>query len=312
MSAWTGAVAEALVGEGHDVRVFARRRPELDTVPGTRTVGVRGPSFGAHGGTWLGWGAMAALARADRVVATTWPVATLAARMGLPLAVVAHGSDLAPRLVSTGACRRTFSLASRRFAVSRWLADRVPGGAWVLPAPVDAAPRPARLGSHTWAFVGRAIRGKGGDRFVRWVARAGVRGLMVGDGPELEAWRRLARVLGARIRFAGALRREEVRALIPVVDLVCLPARQGPDGMAEGLGLVLIEAAAVGVPTVGTAVGGVPEALGPEGLVVPDPDDAAAAVDAIRGWWSVERGERAWAWCREVHGGRRTARAVLA
>ncbi|MCB9687361.1 MAG: glycosyltransferase family 4 protein [Alphaproteobacteria bacterium] len=311
VAAWTGAVTDALVADGHDVRVFARHREDLEPIAGTRTVGVRGPSFGRRGGAWLGWRAMPSLARADRVLATTWPVATLAARMGLPLAVVAHGSDLAPRLVSTAVCRRTFSLSSRRFAVSRWLADRVPGGALVLPSPVDAAPHPARLDSGTWAFVGRALRGKGGDRFVRWVARAGVRGLMVGDGPELEAWRRLARVVGARIRFTGALRRDEVRALISVVDLVCLPARATPDGMEEGLGLVLLEAAAAGVPAVGTAVGGVPEALGPAGLVVEEPDDAGRAVAAIRAWWSRERGEQAWAWCRAVHGSHRTARAVL-
>ena len=50
----------------------------------------------------------------------------------------------------------------------------------------------------------------------------------------------------------------------------------------EGLPQVLFEAKAAGLPIVGTAVGGVPDALdgGRAGLLV-RPDDAAAAVDAV-------------------------------
>jgi glycosyltransferase involved in cell wall biosynthesis len=48
----------------------------------------------------------------------------------------------------------------------------------------------------------------------------------------------------------------------------------------EGLPQVLIEAFASGVPVVATAVGGVPEALGDGGLLIP-PGDAGAAVAAV-------------------------------
>lgn len=312
VAAWTGAVVAALAREGHQVRVFARRREGLEAVPGSVLTPVRGRSFGRWGGAWLGARALPALARADRVIATTWPVATLAARLGTDPVVVAHGAELASARLRERACARTWALASRRFAVSRWLAARVPGGAAVLPAPIDATGVPARPGSGTWCFVGRALHGKGGDRFVRWVATAGVRGLLVGDGPALASWRSLARELGARVRFTGGLGADEVRALLPVVDLVCLPARAGVDGMEEGLGLVLLEAAAAGVAAVGTRCGGVPEAVGPHGLVVEEPDDPAAAVGAVRAWWTPERGEAARAWCRATHGAARTARALLA
>jgi glycosyltransferase involved in cell wall biosynthesis len=52
--------------------------------------------------------------------------------------------------------------------------------------------------------------------------------------------------------------------------------------LTEGLPQVLLEAQAAGLPIVGTAVGGVPEALGggSTGLLVP-PADAQAAVDAV-------------------------------
>jgi glycosyltransferase involved in cell wall biosynthesis len=50
----------------------------------------------------------------------------------------------------------------------------------------------------------------------------------------------------------------------------------------EGLPQVLLEAQAAGLPIVGTAVGGVPEALGggATGLLIP-PSDARAAIDAV-------------------------------
>ncbi len=312
VATWTGAVVRGLAAAGHDVRVYARARSELEEAPGAALDGVRGPSFGRWGGAWLGWRALPDLARADRVLATTWPVATLAARLDLDLAVVAHGSDVTRPALSGRDFRRVWSQARRRFAVSRFLAERVPGGARVLPAPVDAEPRPASpRGEGVWAMVGRAVATKGGDRFVRLVARAGVTGIVVGDGPELGRWRALARELGARIRFVGAVDHDRVRGLLRSVDLVALLPRPLPDGSgAEGLGLAAIEAAAAGVPVVGCATGGLPEALGP-GLVLPDPDDADDAARRVREWWSSTRGAEAWAWCRERHGVGRAVDALL-
>lgn len=55
---------------------------------------------------------------------------------------------------------------------------------------------------------------------------------------------------------------------------------QPEPGRIEGFGLVLLEAAAQGCPSVATRVGGIPEAIGPTGVLV-DPGDIDAAAAAI-------------------------------
>lgn len=297
---WTARVASELVRRGHEVRVLARRREDLVELPGTRLTPVRGPSFGRYGGTWLGLRGIRALLGADAVLATTWPVATLATRLGAPVHVVAHGSDVTARRPDAGVWTR----ASGRWAVSRFLADRLADDgieAQPLPAPVSVAPFPAAVGDgRRWGLVARAVPGKGGERFVRLVAAADVDGVVVGDGPELPSWRALADRIGARINFRGAVPAERVAEEVRGLDLVCLLPTA-----PEGLGLALVEAAALGVPVVGCRAGGVPEAVGP-GLVLDDPDDARRSARQVRAWWSPDQGRRAWAWCRATHGVERT------
>jgi glycosyltransferase involved in cell wall biosynthesis len=305
------AIAGELAQRGHEVRVLCRHRDDLEVPAGVRVTGVRGPSFGRRGPWWLALRGLRAIHRADVVLATTWQVASRV-RHSRParLQILAHGSDVtrAPSRERTFA--RTWAAANDRWAVSAYLAGRLDQRgvhAEVLPAPVDLAPWPVPVGAGgCWGFVGRATRLKAGDRFVRWVAEAGVRGVVVGDGPALAGWQELARRLGATVQFTGALPRSDVRQLLHTLDLLVLCPRLDDDGGgAEGLGLVAIEAAAVGVPAVGCDTGGVREALGP-GLCVADPDDAAASVRQIRRWWHPARGRDAWAWCRATHGVRRT------
>jgi glycosyltransferase involved in cell wall biosynthesis len=58
--------------------------------------------------------------------------------------------------------------------------------------------------------------------------------------------------------------------------VLCVPSRRAPDGDAEGLGQVVLEAAAVGTPTVGYRHGGIPEAVrdGVTGLLAAEGDVA--------------------------------------
>jgi glycosyltransferase involved in cell wall biosynthesis len=63
---------------------------------------------------------------------------------------------------------------------------------------------------------------------------------------------------------------------------VFLLPRTYPDGTgAEGLGLVLLEARAMSVEVVGCRCGGVPEAIGPSGLLLDDPDDLARSLEQL-------------------------------
>jgi glycosyltransferase involved in cell wall biosynthesis len=99
---------------------------------------------------------------------------------------------------------------------------------------------------------------------------------LVGDGPmrpSLEAQRDR---LGLRdlVEFSGA--QQDVRPLLRGADLFVLPSR------SEGVSLALLEAMAMGLPIVATAVGGTPEVTGPGrgGLVVP-PEQPGALADAM-------------------------------
>ncbi|MCG5509918.1 glycosyltransferase family 4 protein [Ectothiorhodospira lacustris] len=103
-----------------------------------------------------------------------------------------------------------------------------------------------------------------------------VRLLFFGQGP-LEAQLR-ARIedmgLTGRVRLMGF--RDDLERILPCLDLVVHPADM------EGLGVSLLQAAAAGVPLVGTRVGGVPEIIGDDeaGVLVP-PGDAPALSRAV-------------------------------
>lgn len=100
----------------------------------------------------------------------------------------------------------------------------------------------------------------------------------VGHGPlEDELRRAHARSgLGGRFRFLGF--RPDVGRLLAAADVFCLASRQ------EGLPVAFMEATAMGVPTVATAVGGLVDHVreGPDspGVLVP-PDDPAALGAAL-------------------------------
>ncbi len=83
--------------------------------------------------------------------------------------------------------------------------------------------------------------------------------------------------LGDRVQFAGARTGTELDRAYAAADLLVLASH------AETYGMVVTEALARGVPVVATDVGGVAEALGEGGLLVP-PRDPAALGAALRAW----------------------------
>jgi L-malate glycosyltransferase len=97
--------------------------------------------------------------------------------------------------------------------------------------------------------------------------------LVVGDGPQRAVWK--AQATGLNARFIG--QRDDVHHLLRnVIDIVILPSD------SEAFGLVLLEAAAAGLPRIGSNIGGIPEAIrhDVDGLIVPV-GDAAALSSAI-------------------------------
>lgn len=103
--------------------------------------------------------------------------------------------------------------------------------------------------------------------------------LAIGDGPDLERLRAQVSSEGLddRVRFLGA--RDDVPSIMAVADVFVLASH------SEGLPVVLMEAATLGLPTIATAVGGVPGMIdeGRTGLLVQRGDVAglAAAIDHL-------------------------------
>ncbi len=120
--------------------------------------------------------------------------------------------------------------------------------------------------------LGRMVPQKGFDVLLQaWkqVQPEGVDLLLAGDGPDLDAYRDLAKKLGltesAGVHFLGRADRPKTASLFRGAMFVALPSRTD-----EGLPVVCAETMAAGKTMVGTSVGGVPEAFidGETGLIV--------------------------------------------
>ena len=102
--------------------------------------------------------------------------------------------------------------------------------------------------------------------------------LIAGDGPERPALESLAAEmgLGGSVRLPGL--REDVVDLLHASSVFCLPS------LNEGMGRVVVEAMAAGVPVVATSVGGVPELVedGRTGVLARPGDEASLSSGILR------------------------------
>jgi glycogen synthase len=144
------------------------------------------------------------------------------------------------------------------------------------PDPFPAVGRPRIV------YIGRLARQKGVEALVEAAAlmrTSNVRVLVVGDGPRRGALETAIRRhgLAGRVRIAGFRPHREIPAILRHADVVCLPS------LYEELGTALLEAMQAGVPIVASDVGGIPDAVGPAGRLVPagNPAALAAALDAL-------------------------------
>ena len=147
-------------------------------------------------------------------------------------------------------------------------------------------------------FVGRLARRKGVGEFlqrsfariVREVPEAYF--LIVGENPShslahhediASEIRRVVRgmTLESHVRMLGRLTDLELAKVYQISDLMVLPAL-ATKGDVEGFGIVILEAAATGRPTVATRVGGIPDAIedGRSGILV-DPEESDRMSEAV-------------------------------
>jgi glycosyltransferase involved in cell wall biosynthesis len=134
--------------------------------------------------------------------------------------------------------------------------------------------------------VGRLVEKKGTKVLLEALtanALAGARLVIIGDGPLRGALERQARGLGDRVRFLGALPSDEIANWMRRASVFAAPSVTAPDGDAEGLPNVVVEAAASGLPVVGTMHSGIPEAIedAVTGFLVPEGDAEALGMRLV-------------------------------
>jgi glycosyltransferase involved in cell wall biosynthesis len=128
-------------------------------------------------------------------------------------------------------------------------------------------------------FVGRLVSEKGIDLLLTALARLRTRGLfpkltIVGAGPELSAIQEMAAVLelNDQVTLVGCKRDDELLILLRQHKVLVVPSRYD-----EPFGIVALEGIACGCVAVGTRGGGLPEAIGPCGITVPNGNPGALA-----------------------------------
>ena len=119
-----------------------------------------------------------------------------------------------------------------------------------------AAVRPAGDPGTAFTFFGRLGPEKGLSTFVRAVAKAGVRGRVVGTGPEEEALKALAASIGADVEFLGYRSGEALFDAIRTSRAVVLPSE-----WYENAPMSVMESYALERPVIGAAIGGIPELM---------------------------------------------------
>ena len=285
-----------------------------------RWTGVRTPGFLAW--LWASLPRSVRVHGVDVVLFSSAVTAVLAPSMrrrlrarGTRLGAIVHGLDLTePAPLWQPLVRRSLaaldevfpvSTATARQAVARGAAPErvhvVSNGVdvWRFPAVGDRGAARAELlrwlggaemgipeDALLLASVGRHVERKGFRWFVEHVVPrlpANAVYLLGGEGPETPAIRAAVRAAGVegRVRMLGRLTEAELLRLYRGADLFLMPNVPVENDM-EGFGIVILEAALCGLPTLGAGLEGIRDAVteGQNGHLVP-PGDADAYVEAI-------------------------------
>ena len=203
-----------------------------------------------------------------------------------PLVIVHHGfygssRDTLSRL------KQLATLFSTNISVSKAVAESLPGKSHVALNPYrdDVFFRiPSIQKDRDLFFVGRIVSDKGIDILVEAMAKLRDRGLrpsltVAGSGPEEPAIRRKVNELHLQklVTFAGRITGEKLNVLLNAHKIMVVPTREGNGFRGEGFGVVALEGIACGCVVIGSACGGLPEAIGQCGRTFPNGDSSALA-----------------------------------
>jgi glycosyltransferase involved in cell wall biosynthesis len=210
-----------------------------------------------------------------------------------PYAVLVHGMDV--RRLPRGVAGFVLGRARAVFANSRDTAATVrqilgADARTILLTPGTAVVSdPGEHDHRHGLFVGRLVRRKGLRTVLEALkaVRAAVRDVrftVVGDGPE-RAWlerRRTELGLNSVVQFTGAVDDASLVKIRSRAGWFCLVPEPTTDPTdAEGFGIALLEAQAAGLPVVTAQIGGVRDAVAPDGALFVPSGDAHALAQAI-------------------------------
>jgi phosphatidyl-myo-inositol dimannoside synthase len=261
------------------------------------------------------------------IFGTPWPLGLLGpalSRRGLRYAVIVHGAELlVPGAVPVLRRRLAEAMAGADLLlpVSGFTEDALRSliESTGMPVPpierlharvnleryhpgVDTTRTRTRLGlspgDKVVLCLGRLVKRKGLDRLIAALPAINQRVpeaviVIGGTGPELSRLQKLGRASHGRVIVAGRVQDDEVPALYALADVFVLPVADRYFGLEiEGLGVVLLEAAACETPVVTGRSGGTSEAVidGQTGFVI-DARDASRLAD--RTTWLLENPEDA-------------------
>jgi len=199
----------------------------------------------------------------------------IAQRLRIPLVTTFHGFDAtqtSTAMLRSGKPSWWNYVLHRRELARHGIALRFPESRTVVHyTGVDTTairPTPTRSAVPTILHVARLVEAKGTRYLLAAFAKLARKYpeaelQIVGEGPLEAALRAQAGNLGvsSAVRFLGARPHAEVLKLMSSAWVLSLPSVTARSGDSEGLGMVLLEAAASGVPVVATWHNGIPEVV---------------------------------------------------
>ncbi|MBB5053872.1 glycosyltransferase involved in cell wall biosynthesis [Afipia massiliensis] len=214
------------------------------------------------------------------------------------LAIQAAGV-FGPRVEVAANSRFTRELFRERFSIESERVVAIPLGVsdfWFGPRKSRKATRRAYgvdADKIVMVTVARLTRRKGHLKTLAALAslpnelRRRIAWLVIGPNGEpdfVEEFRDMVDTTDCEVHLLGSLSNEHIRDIYGASDFFCLTGIPESSGRVEGFGLVYLEAGAGGLPSVATAVGGVPDAVLADetGLLVePDVEAIAQAITEI-------------------------------
>lgn len=173
----------------------------------------------------------------------------------------------------------------RNVGVSSAIVQTLPRPATVIPNPYrdDLFRRHADIPKdREIVYLGRLVEGKGVHRAIEMIDHLKRRGhswrlSVIGEGPAEASLRQRAQELNVsdQVEFVGVLRDDALVRCLNRHQILVVPSI-----WEEPFGLVALEGMACGLVVIGTDVGGLPEAIGQAGLIVP-PNDVPAMASAV-------------------------------